>query len=368
MKTIIQGIFFAACILLCASGYAQNLLIGPEDLRIDVDTMPGYHLMIRKKPEISCVLLVESTESPTRRPATFAYRAADYNPINGDEKRVLNGEALTQEDRYFLIDSSPEEDAQFGQAFHIFIPYVLEYGYPWSRQGEVQALDGTYLNVRAFSKPYADYSGSYRDNPFRLRIVQRPLAGPKEENFMPAAVDAFTHIADEGEAIKSPGKEAMIDEIGAILDKQKGPAVDFVLALDTTLSMRDDIPYLRTLLVPMIQKHLERFETFRVGLILYRDYAEEYLTRLLPFTEDLEVLQKRIDGVRVAGGRDIPEAVHEALDAAIRGYPWQADNRLIVLVGDAPPHPRPRGKVTEESVKHEAKEKGIALYTIILPQ
>jgi Mg-chelatase subunit ChlD len=102
--------------------------------------------------------------------------------------------------------------------------------------------------------------------------------------------------------------------------------------------------------------------------VLYRDYFEEYLTRVLPFTEDLEALQKRIDGVRVAGGRDIPEAVHEALEAAIRGYEWQADSRIIVLVGDAPPHPRPRGKVTEESVKREAKEKGIALYTIILPQ
>jgi hypothetical protein len=132
--------------------------------------------------------------------------------------------------------------------------------------------------------------------------------------------------------------------------------------------MRDDIPYLRELLVPMIRKHVERFTSFRAGLVLYRDYSEEYLTRVIPFTTDLDVLQKHINGVRVAGGRDIPEAVHEALQAAIDGYAWEADNRIIVLVGDAPPHPRPRGKITEESVKREAKEKGIALYTIILPQ
>jgi Mg-chelatase subunit ChlD len=330
--------------------------------------MPGYHLKIRKKPGIASVMLTESTESQTRRPATYAYQTSVYNPINGNEKRVLDGKELQPGNRYFLIDSTAEPDPEFGEAFHIFIPYVMEYGYPWGRHGEVQVLDGTYLSIRAFSKPYADYTGAFQDNPFTLRIIQRPLEGVKIDNIMPSAAESYREIAEEGEALESPGQKDMIDKIASIFDKQDAKALDFVLVLDTTQSMHDDIPYLRDLLVPMIRGYVDRFESFRVGLVVYRDYNEEYLNRVFPFTEDLALLQRLINGVRVAGGRDIPEAVHEALDAAIRGYDWQAENRIIVLVGDAPPHPRPRGRVTEESVKLAAKEKNIKLYTIILPQ
>jgi hypothetical protein len=355
-----------------AAGFltAQDLSIGPGDLRIDLSTMGGYHLRIRKKPGVQSVMLTESTEDPSRRTATFAYRTSVYNAINGDEQRILDGEVLKQEDRYFLVDSTAEPDPVFGESFHIFIPYILEYGYPWSRQGEVMVLDGTYMSIRTFVKPFADYTGAFQDNPFVLRIAQKPLEGPKESNFMPDTVESYTKIAEEneGEVIKSPGQEDMVDRIAYILDKQPDIALDFVLALDTTQSMHNDIPYLRELLVPMIAEHVGRFDNFRVGLVLYRDYMENYLTRVFPFMTDLAQLQKLIDNVRVAGGRDVPEAVYEALDAGIRGFDWQAKNRIIVLIGDAPPHPRPRGKITEETVKRDAREKNIALYTIILPQ
>jgi hypothetical protein len=365
----IRVILFVCIAPLCGGMLeAQDLSITPGDIRIDVDVMPGYHLKIRKKPGIASVMLTESTESETRRPATYAYRTSSYNPVNGDEKRILEGEEIRQEGRYFLVDSTPEPDAAFGEAFHIFIPYVLEYGYPWTRHGEAQALDGTYLSVRTFSKPYADYTGSFQDNPFILRIIQKPLEGPKEENIMPDALKSYEDIAGKGEVLKSPGQKDIIDKLASVLDRQDVKALDFVLALDTTQSMHDDIPYLKELLVPMMREHTSRFESFRAGLVLYRDYNEEYLNRVFPFTEDMDQLQKLVNGVRVAGGRDIPEAVYEALDAAIRGYDWKAEKRIIVLIGDAPPHPRPRGKVTEESVKREAQEKNITLYTIILPQ
>jgi hypothetical protein len=339
---------FACAAFVCGGVLeAQDLLISTDDIRIDLDTMPGYHLKIRRKPGIASVMLTESTESETRKPATYAYQSPSWNPVNGNEKRILNGEELRQENRYFLVDSTPEPDAAFGEAFHIFIPYVMEYGYPWGRHGEVQALDGTYLSIRAFSKPYADYSGAFMDNPFTLRIIQRPLEGVKEDNIIPSTVESYEEIVEEGEVLKSPGQNDMIEKIAYIIDKQKAKSLDFVLVLDTTRSMHDDIPYLRDSLVPMIRTYLSRFESFRAGLVLYRDYNEEYLNQVYPFTGDLDRFQKLINGVKVAGGRDIPEAVHEALDAAIRGYDWQAERRVIVLVGDAPPHTRPRGKVTE---------------------
>jgi len=40
----------------------------------------------------------------------------------------------------------------------------------------------------------------------------------------------------------------------------------------------------------------------------------------------------------------------------------------VVLVGDAPPHPMPRGSITPEMVQDEAARNGVQIHTIILPQ
>ena len=353
-----------------AAVFCADLALGPGDLRIDLSTESGYHLIIRKKPDIGSILVTESTEDPSKKAETFAYRAKERNPVNGNETRILNGKVLKQEGANFLVDSTPEPDAEFGQAFHIFIPYVLEFGYPWSRRGEVLVVDGTYLSLRAFAKPQADYSGPYRDNSFILRISQKPLEGLPEGNFMSEAAQEFKKLAEDnrGETVNSPGKEDLIDRIGAVVGKQRGKTLDLVLALDTTQSMEDDLPYLRKLLVPALKDWIGRFEDYRIGLVLYRDYMEEYLTRTAPFTKDLASLQNALDAIRTAGGRDIPEAVHEALSTAIHKFDWAAENRVVILIGDAPPHPRPRGTVTEDQVKEDAKAKGIAIYSIILPQ
>ncbi|RKX78959.1 MAG: hypothetical protein DRP87_04890 [Spirochaetes bacterium] len=348
-----------------------SLNITPSDVYIEQSLEGGYDLWIRKKPDIGSVLLTESTADPEKKLPVYALRNPSYHPVNGDEKRMLNGQFLNSARKlYSLIDSTPEEESRFGEAFHIFIPYIVEYGYPWSRTGEIQVLDGTFLNIRTFEKPYGDYGGAFRDNPFILRVVQRPKEGPPEENYMPDTVKDFKEIAEKnkGTAILSLGKDELADEIVRIIKQSPGPELDFVLALDTTQSMEDDIPFLRKTLVPLLKEQISRFERFRAGMILYKDYMEEYLTRVIPFQENLDYIQRVLDGVQARGGRDIPEAVFEALYAGIHSFDWTANSRIIVLIGDAPPHPRPRGSVTGEMVNRNAGEIGIEIHTIILPQ
>ena len=252
----------------------------------------------------------------------------------------------------------------------MFVPYVVVYGYPWSREGEIQVLDGTWLNIRAFPNPYADYSGGFTDNPFVLRVVQKPMEGPPDDNYMADTVENFTEIAKEGRGTStlSKGYDEMIKEIETIIGGAEGESLDLVLALDTTRSMEDDIPYLRDNLVGVLRKHTERFESLRVGLVLYRDYMEQYLTKTTPFRTGLAGLQEALNRIRVRGGRDIPEAVYEALYMGINEFPWMADIRQVILIGDAPAHPRPRGKVTKEMVYKDAADWDVELHTIILPQ
>jgi hypothetical protein len=345
------------------------LELQPEDVRIEQSIEGGYYLYVRKKPGIESILITESTEAQDHSVATYALRNPDYHPENGDERRRLDGEFLETDGIYSLLDSTTAPDEEFGRAFSIFIPYVVVYGYEWSRHGSLQVLDGTYLSVRTFELPYADYEGRYRDNPFVLRVLQKARVA-EDSAHMDEAVTELAKVAEQnnGTTFASLTDEDAVARISALLSDLPGPTIDLVLALDTTRSMEDNIPYLQQNLVSAVQEQVRDRAQVRIGVVYYRDYMEEYLTRRSDFSDDLALLQRAVDTIRVAGGRDIPEAVNEALYTAVTRYYWQADDRLVILVGDAPPHPLPRGAVTPELVREAAEKSGVSIHTIILPQ
>ena len=369
-----KKIFLAFAVLFSAfAGFGQTgpLVIENEEFLITQTLEGGYFLWVKAVPGLGSILLTESTEDPNKKAASYALRNPAYHPANGDEKRMLDGAFLTTPGFYSLIDSTPEPHPVFGQAFKIFIPYIVLYGNPWSRSGEIQVLDGAYLSIRTFEKPYGDYSGAFRDNPFILRVSQaEPVEkAPDTDLYMDDTEKAYSEIAEEGDGtiVYSLGLDDITGKIEEIIDDPKGESLDLVLCLDTTQSMHDDIPHLRKDLVPMLERKTAEFESLRVGVVLYKDYFEEYVTDDFPFQPGLSTVQRILDRIRVFGGKDIPEAVYEALYVGIHNYAWQAKNRMIILVGDAPPHPRPRGKVTKDMVIADAKSLGIELHTIILP-
>jgi hypothetical protein len=359
-------LFFSAL-----SAYSQDLGISASDMRIEQRVDGGYHLFIRRKTGMGSVLLTETTRDPTMTSDNYAYRSAERNGINGDEIRLLDGVPIPRENRiYSLIDSTPENHPELGEAFHIYIPYILYYGYADTRHGEVYVVDGTYLNIRAFEFPYADYRGRFQDNPFVLRAAQQPLAGPPDRNYMKDTIDSFTEITRSGggELIYSTGPDDLVEKIENVLVKEKGKSVDLVVCFDTTNSMKDDIDAVREKLIPMLESLVRDFKNFQIGLVLYKDYHEEYLTQVIPFTRNFMEVRRNLDNIRVRGGRDIPEAVYEALyDGAVK-FKWESESRLIVLVGDAPPHPRARGSITRQMVDDAVAERGLKVNAIILPQ
>lgn len=371
MRKVFPAALLILLMLPLAALIGQDLSIGPDDLLMEQGKDGGYHLWIRRKPGTGSVLITESTADPARKEAVYALRNPAYHAVNGDEKRKLNGEFLdTSAGLYSLIDSTTETHDKLGEAFHIYVPYVVEYGYAWSRSGELQILDGTYLNVRTFPLKYADYDGGFRDNPFIMRLVQKPLEGPPEDNYMDDTLSEYREIAAAGGggAVLSTGEADILDKLRDLVRATGGKSLDLVLALDTTESMKNDMPHLRTSLVPLLEELAAGYDNLRFGIVYYKDYMEQYVTRTVPFAPDLSAAQKTLDSIRVFGGRDIPEAVYEALYAGIHGFPWAAESKMIVLVGDAPPHPRPRGSVTKEMVYADARKLGVELHTIILPQ
>jgi Mg-chelatase subunit ChlD len=102
-------------------------------------------------------------------------------------------------------------------------------------------------------------------------------------------------------------------------------------------------------------------------MVLYKDYYDEYLNRVIPFTGDFEVFQRNLSSIQVRGGGDIPEAVYEALYAGASKFNWEAESRLMILIGDAPPHPRQRGSISKAMVDEVVEKHGIKVHAIILP-
>ncbi|WP_461246995.1 vWA domain-containing protein [Treponema sp. R6D11] len=366
-KCVFIGIFIG---ILSVGLYSQDLSISSGDLLLELRADGGYHLFVRKKPGIGSVLLTETTRDPNMQADNYAYRAGEWNPINGDEVRILNGVPIPKESKiYSLISSTVENHPVLGQAFHIYIPYILYYGYEPNRHGEVYLTDGTFLNIRAFALPYADYRGAFRDNPFILEARQEPLPGPIEGTYTKETLDAFSDIAKagSGELILSRNPDDVVDLIKAALDKEKGKTLDIVICLDTTSSMKKYIDSVRLKLIPMLNETLSGFPTFRIGMVLFKDYYDSYLTKVVPFTNNFSVFQRDLNDIKVQGGGDIPEAVYEALHDGATKFDWSAQSRIMILIGDAPPHPKPRGRITKDMAEKASIEKNIKVHAMILP-
>ncbi|MDA3810362.1 MAG: VWA domain-containing protein [Spirochaetaceae bacterium] len=369
MKRLLFLLFSFFCSLVLLSSEAP-LKIVPGDAYIELDPQGGFNLWIKKKEGLGSIMLTDSSKDPEGREDSFTLRSFDYNKVNGDEKRLLNGEFLEQgKGYYFLIDSTTEMSPVFNEeAFKVYVPPSVTYGYPWSREGQLAIGRGSWLNIRAFALPFADYSGLYLDNPFILNMKELPPLSPiaievEEEE----GVFEKMASATEGEFNVVKDGDDAVDKIAELLEKTEGPDIDLVLVVDTTVSMKDDVSFIRNKLVPIVKTKIATFEEFRIGIVLYRDYKEEYLTKVFKFESDLDIVQGRLNRITVSGGRDLPEAVYEGLYEAIESFDWHASSRLIIQVGDALPHEIPKGLITKDMVFAYAREKKIAIYPILLP-
>ena len=364
----------------------QELRITAENVRLIPDSATGgYHLYVKKTKNVNSILLTETTKDPEGKSDSYAYRAKEYNKINGDEVRYLDGKKLESNGaKYSLVDSTPEKTSFFGEAFHIYIPETIVYGYEWSRNGEVKIGKGTFINIRSFEKSYADYTGDYMDSPFMfdLKIQKRAAKKPEPEtvltdDYNPVASEKFKELSEN--IIYSKGPETIIEDIRGLLEDVQDPEnLDIVFAIDATGSMKNDLEKLKTDMRPLLADLFGENCKTRIGLLFYRDYGDTFKYMDLPvkvfgFTTNLTTFSKNLNSVRIYGkeGGDIPEAVYEAMYAACDFYSWRtAAEKKIILIGDAEPHPKPRGtgKYSKEYVLGIADSRKIKIHSILLPR
>lgn len=349
---------------------AGALELKATDVRV-VPRDDGYHLIIRQIPGLASVMLTEAFETPDHKVATYAWRGLSPNAVNGAEQRRLNGAFLKGPNTY-LISSTPVQDPLFGPAFEVLVPPLLEYGSktaPNARYGqldvqaELSRPDGkVWFSIRTFAKPYQDYSGAYRDNAFEFSTIVLEQALPLDNAYyVKGNEDLFRRL---GATFKSHDAQDGVAFLKTLLRDN----LDLVLCLDLTKSMKVDLAALKSDLLPGLAERVAALKKFRLGLVLYKDYGEAFLTKPLPLSADPTRWIQTVAAAEAAGGGDIPEAVVEALDAASGLFDKTGTaDRLIVVFGDAPQHDAPRGKVKETEVLPRLAAAGIKVQTILLP-
>lgn len=146
--------------------------------------------------------------------------------------------------------------------------------------------------------------------------------------------------------------------------------LDLVFLLDATGSMGDEIDHIKAT-IDTIATRIEQLPgsaTPRFGLVAYKDTGDEYITRKWDFT-DVQGFSANLSEVYAGGGGDYPESVNAGLSDAINLPGWSSPEtgrhlRMIVLVGDAPPHLDYANDTQYPTLLGQAAAAGIKIFPI----
>ena len=142
--------------------------------------------------------------------------------------------------------------------------------------------------------------------------------------------------------------------------------LDLLFILDTTGSMGEEIQRLKTT-IELIKLNLASLSSkprVRFGMVLYKDRGDEYVTEVVPFTENLQEFQSALDAVEASGGGDTPEDLQSALEQAMKLSWSRGGVRLGFIITDAPPHLDYGQRYTYAQAVKEAKETGIKIFSV----
>lgn len=146
-------------------------------------------------------------------------------------------------------------------------------------------------------------------------------------------------------------------------------SIDVLISFDTTGSMYPCIGQVRRNVEELVGRLFKDIPEIRLGVIAHGDYCDgPDMIKSVELTTDKKKLVNFIRNVPNTNGGDLPECYEYVLHIA-RQAAWQAGkNRVLVMIGDAVPHPANHYDNTKKlDWKNEAKllsEMGIKIYSV----
>lgn len=145
--------------------------------------------------------------------------------------------------------------------------------------------------------------------------------------------------------------------------------VEVVFALDTTGSMSGLIQAAKEKIwsIASTMASAQSAPEIRIGLVAYRDRGDQYVTRVVDLSDDLDSVYGALMDFKAGGGGDGPESVNQALYDAVHKISWsedQATYKVVFLIGDSPPHMDYQDDVKYPETINAALKKGIVFNAI----
>ena len=123
-----------------------------------------------------------------------------------------------------------------------------------------------------------------------------------------------------------------------------GPTMEMVFVLDTTGSMGGLLTGAKQRIWGIVNEVMQTSSrpSVKVGLVAYRDRGDQYITQVLPLTNDLDKVYSTLMDYEAQGGGDEEEDVRRGLAEGVARAGWSQSSsnnaQILFLVGDAPPH------------------------------
>ena len=145
--------------------------------------------------------------------------------------------------------------------------------------------------------------------------------------------------------------------------------IEVVFILDTTSSMSGLIRAAKEKIwsIATTMASAEQTPDIRMGLVAFRDRGDNYVTKVLDLSQDLDSMYAKLMDFKAQGGGDGPESVNQALYDAMNRISWSKDEnvyKVAFLIGDAPPHMDYNNDVKFPVTLELARQKGIIVNTI----
>jgi hypothetical protein len=149
---------------------------------------------------------------------------------------------------------------------------------------------------------------------------------------------SFSSFSTNRQPLYTGGEELAGDFAKHIRGMRK-KGLDIVFVFDSTGSMGLYVEHVKRKIRSLVRAIRKLVPAARVGLVTYRDFGMDFVTRAVQLTHGTRGLELFLEETDYEGGGDREEAVYEGLRVAIEELNWNEKSaKVIVLIGDAPPH------------------------------
>ena len=114
-------------------------------------------------------------------------------------------------------------------------------------------------------------------------------------------------------------------------------ATDIIISFDTTGSMSVCIGVVRAKVAETIDRLFSTIPELRIGIIAHGDYCDgKNMYRKVDLTDNQQSLVNFVKHVPNTNGGDYPEFYEYILQQVRVDFEWQADNKILIFIADAP--------------------------------